>query len=81
MLTNLGLSSMRPILETVVSSDVDEAVFLHNPPSPAVAMEIDPDPEKQRCEGILAATGAAGADVGAKVGQELLWGFLCHITY
>ena len=41
-------------------------------------MEIDPDPEKQRCEGILAATGAAGADVGAKVGEELLWGYLCH---
>ena len=44
-----------------------------------VAMEIDPDPEKQRCEGILAATGAAGADVGAKVWQELFWGCLCQI--
>ena len=42
-------------------------------------MEIDPDPEKQRCEGILAATGAAGADVGAKVRQELFWGCLCQI--
>ena len=42
-------------------------------------MEIDPDPEKQRCEGILAATGAAGADVGAKVGEELFCGFLCKI--
>lgn len=31
-------------------------------------MEIDPDPEKQRCEGIVKATGAAGAEAGAKVG-------------
>ena len=30
-------------------------------------MEIDPDPEKQRCEGILGATGTAGAEAGAKV--------------
>ena len=30
-------------------------------------MEIDPDPEKQRCEGILSATGSAGADVGSRV--------------
>ena len=33
----------------------------------AVDMEIDPDPEKQRCEGILSATGSAGADVGSRV--------------
>ena len=44
-------------------------------------MEIDPDPEKQRCEGILAATGAAGADVGAKVGEELLWGYPVILSY
>ena len=30
-------------------------------------MEINPDPEKQRCEGIVKATGAAGAEAGAKV--------------
>ena len=30
-------------------------------------MSVDPDPEKQRCQGILDATGAAGADMGGKV--------------
>ena len=43
-------------------------------------MEIDPDPEKQRCEGILAATGAAGADVGAKVGGNY-YGDFCVISH
>ena len=33
----------------------------------AVEMEIDPDPEKQRCEGILAATSVAGAQSGGKI--------------
>ena len=30
-------------------------------------MSVDPDPKKQRCQGILDATGAAGADMGGKV--------------
>ena len=30
-------------------------------------MVVDPDPEKQRCEGILGATGTAGAETGGKV--------------
>ena len=34
-------------------------------------MEIDPDPEKQRCEGILSATSSAGADVGSRVRNVL----------
>ena len=33
----------------------------------SVEMSVDPDPEKQRCQGILDATGAAGADMGGKV--------------
>ena len=33
-------------------------------------MEIDPDPEKQRCEGILSATSSAGADVGSRVRKQ-----------
>ena len=28
---------------------------------------VDPDPKRQRCEGILGATGTAGAEAGAKV--------------
>ena len=28
---------------------------------------MDPDPERQRCEGILGATGTAGAETGDKV--------------
>ena len=30
-------------------------------------MVVDPDPERQRCEGILGATGTAGAETGDKV--------------
>ena len=30
-------------------------------------MKVNPDPKKQRCEGILSATGAAGAEVGKQV--------------
>ena len=30
-------------------------------------MVVDPDPKKQRCEGILGATGTAGAEAGGKV--------------
>ena len=30
-------------------------------------MMVDPDPKRQRCEGILGATGTAGAEAGAKV--------------
>ena len=30
-------------------------------------MEINPDPKKQRCEGVIDATVTAGADVGGKV--------------
>ena len=33
----------------------------------SVEMKINADPNKQKCEGILSATGAAGADVGGKV--------------
>ena len=35
--------------------------------SPVVDMSVDPDPKRQRCEGILAATGTAGSEAGAKV--------------
>ena len=30
-------------------------------------MMVDPDPKRQRCEGILGATDTAGAEAGAKV--------------
>ena len=30
-------------------------------------MMVDPDPKRQRCEGILGATGTAGAEAGSKV--------------
>ena len=36
-------------------------------PVSQVDMVVDPDPEKQRCEGILGATGTAGAETGGKV--------------
>ena len=37
----------------------------------SVEMSVDPDPEKQRCQGILDATGAAGADMGGKATPSL----------
>ena len=30
-------------------------------------MKVDPDPKRQRCEGILGATSTAGAETGGKV--------------
>ena len=33
-------------------------------------MSVNPDPKKQRCEGITSATHAAGAEAGAKVKQD-----------
>ena len=39
----------------------------------SVEMSVDPDPEKQRCQGILDATGAAGADMGGKVISSVLF--------
>ena len=43
---------------------VQEIYFISNL---LVEMKINVDPSKQRCEGIVSATGAAGADVGGKV--------------